>query len=161
VILVRLVLAVLCFAAAHRASAAQQPETDHLVFVSEYVRELAAIEDLRASGEQELKQDPKALFSNVIHTSTLFQLELGSQIRRESTGSFIGGTISAFDLHVTPKTFVGLQHCWKRVRYLGKSGGRRFSAVLERGTRLIAGVAIDKHIPVVKTRSRTSLNHTT
>ena len=57
------------------------PETPHLVFVTEYVRELAAIEDIRVSGQQELKQDPTAALSDAIHSSTLFQLELGSQIR--------------------------------------------------------------------------------
>jgi len=52
-----------------------------LAFVTEYVRELAAIENIRASGERELQQDPKASpFPNIIHTSTLFQLELRSQI---------------------------------------------------------------------------------
>ena len=58
-----------------------KPETSHLVFVTEYIRELAAIEDIRASGEKELKQDPDSTFSNMIHSSTLFQLELASQIR--------------------------------------------------------------------------------
>jgi hypothetical protein len=59
----------------------EKPETSHLVFVTEYIRELAAIENIRDSGEQELKQDPSSTFSNMIHSSTLFQLELGSQIR--------------------------------------------------------------------------------
>jgi hypothetical protein len=55
-------------------------ETPHLTFVTEYVRELSAVEDLREFGEKELKQDPDATFAAMIHTSTLFQLELGSQI---------------------------------------------------------------------------------
>jgi hypothetical protein len=58
-----------------------KPETSHLIFVTEYIRELTAIESFRASGEQELKQDPDSTFSNMIHSSTLFQLELASQIR--------------------------------------------------------------------------------
>lgn len=61
-----------------------KPETPHLAFVTEYVRELAAIEGIRDSGQKELTEasdDPNATFSNMIHTSTLFQLELGSQIR--------------------------------------------------------------------------------
>jgi hypothetical protein len=59
----------------------EKPETSHLAFVTEYIRELAAIENIRESGEQELKEDPNSTFSNMIHSSTLFQLELGSQIR--------------------------------------------------------------------------------
>lgn len=59
----------------------EKSETSHLVFVTEYIRELSAIENIRDSGEQELKQDPNSTFSNMIHSSTLFQLELGSQIR--------------------------------------------------------------------------------
>jgi hypothetical protein len=62
-------------------SVEKKAETPHLVFVTEYIRELAAIENIRESGEQELKQDPNGTFSNMIHSSTLFQLELGSQIR--------------------------------------------------------------------------------
>jgi hypothetical protein len=61
---------------------AEKPETPHLVFVTEYVRELGAIEAVRAAGERELaagKQDEFLL--NAIHTSTSIQLELGSQIR--------------------------------------------------------------------------------
>jgi hypothetical protein len=61
--------------------AIEKPETSHLVFVTEYVRELAALENIRDSGEQELKQDPDSTFSNMIHSSTMLQLELGSQIR--------------------------------------------------------------------------------
>lgn len=56
-------------------------ETPHLAFVTEYVRELSTIEHIRESGEQELKQDPTSAPSNMIHSGTLFQLELGSQIR--------------------------------------------------------------------------------
>lgn len=58
---------------------AQKPETSHLVFVTEVVREIAAIEDIRDSATRDLKQDPKAPFANMIHSSTMFQLELGSQ----------------------------------------------------------------------------------
>ncbi|MBZ5702573.1 MAG: hypothetical protein LAN84_12085 [Acidobacteriia bacterium] len=59
----------------------EKPETSHLAFVTEYIRELSAIENIRESGEQELKEDPNSTFSNMIHSSTLFQLELGSQIK--------------------------------------------------------------------------------
>jgi hypothetical protein len=52
--------------------AADKPETPHLVFVAEYIRELVAIENIRYSGEQELKQDPNDPSSSLIHISTLF-----------------------------------------------------------------------------------------
>jgi hypothetical protein len=38
---------------------AETPETPHLAFVTEYVRELAAVEDIRAAAEQELNQGEK------------------------------------------------------------------------------------------------------
>jgi hypothetical protein len=59
-------------------------ETPHVEFVTEYIRELAAIERIRAAGEDENnedKRDNKLPFSGLVHTSTLFQLELGSQVR--------------------------------------------------------------------------------
>jgi hypothetical protein len=59
----------------------QKPETPHLDFVKEYVRELAEIERIHASGEEELKQGTENdVFSIMIHTCTLSQLELRSQI---------------------------------------------------------------------------------
>ncbi len=63
--------------------AADKPETPRLAFVTEYARELAAIENIRAAGERELKQGTKDAekFATAVHTSTLFQLELRSQIR--------------------------------------------------------------------------------
>lgn len=62
--------------------AAEKPETPHLAFVSEYIRELGAIEDVRASGEKELAQakDDNERLSDAVHASTLIQLELQSQI---------------------------------------------------------------------------------
>jgi hypothetical protein len=76
----------ICLAAALAVGApstfgVEKPETSHLVFVTEYIRELSAIENIRDSGEKELKEDPNSTFSNMIHSSTLFQLELGSQIK--------------------------------------------------------------------------------
>ena len=59
---------------------ANKPETPHLEFVTEFIRELAAIQDIREAAESDLKQDPQAVFSNCIHSSTLMQLELGSHI---------------------------------------------------------------------------------
>src|SRR5258708_1422454 len=82
--------------------AVEKPETSHLAFVTEYIRELAAIENIRESGQQELKQDPDGMFSNMIHSSTLFQLELGSQIkmlrsmRLNSPFDFLIPSIAAF-----------------------------------------------------------------
>lgn len=70
----------------HKASTVHgvNPETSHLEFVNEYIRELAAIEDIRAKGEEENKQNQnegKQPFMGIIHTSTLFQLELNSQVK--------------------------------------------------------------------------------
>jgi hypothetical protein len=51
--------------------------------VTEYIRELAAVERIRAAGEEENKQDTKdgnLPFAGLIHTSTMFELELGSQV---------------------------------------------------------------------------------
>lgn len=64
------------------AHSAKKPETPHLEFVAEYVRELAAVQDIRESAEKDLKQDPQSAFSNGIHTGTMMQLELGSQINQ-------------------------------------------------------------------------------
>jgi hypothetical protein len=61
-----------------------KPETPHLEFVSEYIRELAAVEEIHAKGEEENNQDKKddqLPFSGAVHTSTLFELELGSQVK--------------------------------------------------------------------------------
>jgi hypothetical protein len=61
-----------------------KPETPHLEFVTEYVRELAAIERIRTAGEDENnqdKKDDKLPFAGAIHTSTLLELELGSQVK--------------------------------------------------------------------------------
>lgn len=59
----------------------KKAETSHLAFVTEYLRELAAIEDIRAAAEKELQQGTKDdVFPNAVHTSTLIQLELRSQI---------------------------------------------------------------------------------
>src|SRR5277367_1807219 len=57
-----------------------KPETPHLEFVTEYVRQLAAIEGIREAGETEQKADPQSVFTNAIHTGTLMQLELRTQI---------------------------------------------------------------------------------
>jgi hypothetical protein len=72
----------LAFASATPSTfAAEKPETPHLVFVREYIRGLAAIEDIRSSGERRLKQAAKDdTFSNLIYTGTRMQFELRAQI---------------------------------------------------------------------------------
>jgi hypothetical protein len=56
-------------------------ETPHLAFVTEYIRELSAIETIRASGEQSLVQDTNdGKFTSAIYSFTRMQLELKSQI---------------------------------------------------------------------------------
>ncbi|MFZ0863806.1 MAG: hypothetical protein WCA27_26625 [Candidatus Sulfotelmatobacter sp.] len=79
----RIVLAVAFATSSAAIFGAEKSETSHLEFVTEYIRELAAIENLRASGEQELKRITKSeeSYPIAIHTSTLMSLELGSQIR--------------------------------------------------------------------------------
>jgi hypothetical protein len=64
------------------ARSKNKPETSHLEFVTEYIRELASTQWLRDSAESDLSQDPQATFSNCIHLSTEMQLELESQIGR-------------------------------------------------------------------------------
>ena len=61
-----------------------RPETPHLEFVTEYIRELAAVERIREVGQDENnqdKKDDKLPFASAIHTSTLFEFELGSQVK--------------------------------------------------------------------------------
>ena len=61
-----------------------KPETPHLEFVSEYIRELSAAEEIRATGEEEnnqAKQDDRLPFAGAIYASTRFELELGSQVK--------------------------------------------------------------------------------
>jgi hypothetical protein len=77
--LLPLVFAIPAFAAPQKP---QKTETPHLAFVTEYIRELAAIEDIRASGEKQLKQGKKDdVFSTAVYTSTRMQLELRSDIK--------------------------------------------------------------------------------
>src|SRR5579872_5873133 len=59
---------------------AKRPETSHLMFVTEFIRELAAIEDIRETSDLELKGAATGdILLDSIHSSTLFQLELHSQ----------------------------------------------------------------------------------
>lgn len=62
-------------------SKVENQETPPLAFVTEYVRELSAIETIRASGAQSLVQDRNdEVFTNAIYSFTRMQLELRSQI---------------------------------------------------------------------------------
>jgi hypothetical protein len=77
-----LVLIFLVAAGLQSSFAAEKPETPHLVFVTEYIRELAAIENIRVLAEQEQKQSKESeAVANGTHFSTLMQLELRTQIR--------------------------------------------------------------------------------
>jgi hypothetical protein len=61
-----------------------KPETPHLEFVAEYIRELAEVERIRTAGEEENNQDKKdgkLPFASAVHTSTLFGLVLESQAK--------------------------------------------------------------------------------
>ena len=79
------IVSCICFAVAFAAGAAstfgEKPETSHLAFVTEYARELAAIENIRTSAEQEQKQAKKnEVAFNAIHSLTLMQFELRAGI---------------------------------------------------------------------------------
>lgn len=65
------------------AAKAKVPETSHLVFVTEYIRELSAYEEIRSAAQEELKQGTTEndTLSTDVHSSTLFQLELRSEVR--------------------------------------------------------------------------------
>jgi hypothetical protein len=72
---------ILAFAGIASSFAADKTETPHLAFVTEYIRQLAATENLRASAEQELKQSKeRERLTAVIYSSTATQLELRTQI---------------------------------------------------------------------------------
>ena len=77
---------VACFALAvltiFGTAEARAEETSHLVFVTEYIRELSATEDARAAAEKDLAaaSNQNEKLSDAIHSSTLIQLELRSQI---------------------------------------------------------------------------------
>jgi hypothetical protein len=60
-----------------------RPETPHLTFVKEYVRQLMSDEDLKVSAQKELGEakTPDEQFSTGIYASKSIELQLGSQIR--------------------------------------------------------------------------------
>lgn len=73
--------ALLVLAGAALVSGAQKPETPHLAFVTEYIRELSAIENIRASAEREVEQETsEERLMSAIHSSALFKSELRSQV---------------------------------------------------------------------------------
>lgn len=60
----------------------EKVETPHLAFVTEYIRELAAIEDIRVYSERQLAEGKKdEVFSTGIYISTRVQLELRSDVK--------------------------------------------------------------------------------
>jgi hypothetical protein len=63
-----------------------KPETPHLAFVTEYIRQLAAIENIRASSEQELKQATKDQF---FFSLDLHPFEHSVSTRTEITGRHV------------------------------------------------------------------------
>lgn len=68
--------------APHHAEKSPRPETPHLRFVKEYVRELISDEELKVSAQKELSEakTPDAQFSTGIYFSKSVQLELRTQI---------------------------------------------------------------------------------
>jgi hypothetical protein len=97
-------------------------ETSHLVFVTEYIRELAALEKIRADAEEENKrdsQDGTLKFGDLIHTSTIFELELGSYVRtlrdmrlKEPFDEMIPGIITCYERKI---------QIWRRLGQIGGS----------------------------------------
>lgn len=67
--------------AAEQKTPPPPPETPHAEFVEEFIRELSALEEIRAQGQKELKGNPDSAFENMVHSGTLFKLELGTDIR--------------------------------------------------------------------------------
>lgn len=62
-----------------------KPDTPHLAFATEYIRQLSAYEEIRDQDEQENAEAQKSgdvmgTFRSMIHSGTLFQLELRSDI---------------------------------------------------------------------------------
>src|SRR5271157_5034114 len=62
-------------------------ETPHLQFVSEYIRQLGAIEHIRAVAENDTKQKGGNQFVDCIRNTTKFQLELKTQMASLATMS--------------------------------------------------------------------------
>ncbi|GAC1687899.1 MAG: hypothetical protein PVS2B2_26670 [Candidatus Acidiferrum sp.] len=95
----------------------EKPETPHLVFFTEYIRQLAAVERIRESSQQELKEDPDHTFATMIHSSTLFELELNSEINmlrgmrlKPPHDKLIGIITSLYEREIT---------LWKRMAAIG------------------------------------------
>jgi hypothetical protein len=78
----RIGIIVLVLWAIGTASQARAEETSRLAFVTEYIRELAANENIRANAERELNASTStsSKLSSSIHAHTLIQLELQSQV---------------------------------------------------------------------------------
>jgi len=79
---IRLGLLILCLLVSRGgAQTPRKPETPRLEFVKRFIHDVSAIEDIRDKGEKDLKQGANAAFTNLIHSGTLFKLELGAQSR--------------------------------------------------------------------------------
>lgn len=66
---------------AQHGVAAETPETPHLAFATEYIRELAAIENIRDGAKRELNEsDATGKLMAGIHADTLFEIELQAEI---------------------------------------------------------------------------------
>ena len=97
-----LLLSLFCAAFSALALAASAKETPHLEFVQEYVRELGAMENLRAAAETELKQPNANPFANMVYYSTRVRLELQTSIgmlngmRLDPPFEWLAGQIVAF-----------------------------------------------------------------
>jgi hypothetical protein len=86
------------------AQTQKKAESPHLDFVNEFVRELAAIENIRETAQKENNENPNTPMPNMIHSSTLFQLELRSDSRmlksmhlKEPYGDIIKSVASFID----------------------------------------------------------------
>jgi hypothetical protein len=64
-----------------RGHAAENAQTDPIVFVHEYIRDIGATEHLRAQAEKELTEAGTERFAAMIHSGTLISLELRSEAR--------------------------------------------------------------------------------
>lgn len=56
------------------------PETDHLTFVNEYIRELSELESIRKQAAAEMKEPGSSPFISTIHYTTRVHLALASDI---------------------------------------------------------------------------------
>lgn len=70
----------LAFAGSAVAGEPQSPDTSHLAFVEEYIRELSAMENLRASAETDLQEKDSNPLTTMIYYAARNQQELRASI---------------------------------------------------------------------------------